>query len=276
MRSDLVLNLTMNDLVFKGRNKSYGAYFLRKTYDLNMTKGIIIGVGVFLLMITSPVFRNQKTIISPIFPDDVDDTLIFDGRPMPERIIKPKIASAPAAKPADPQTTRVVADDKILKVPIEKPETTIVDNPIGTEPSGTGSTDPIGTDNGGISGQGNGTENGTAVGDNDDDNKYVPVPEVMPEFPGGPAELYKYISKNIRYPQMAYENGIEGIVVVQFVVDREGNITRTNVVREIGGGCEAEALRVVSKMPRWSPGKMGGKNVPVLFSLPIKFKLPKR
>jgi protein TonB len=99
------------------------------------------------------------------------------------------------------------------------------------------------------------------------------VVESMPEFPGGDADLYKYLAENIKYPQMAKESGIQGRVFVTFVVERDGSVTDVKVLRGIGGGCDEEAIRVVKNMPRWTPGKQRGKAVRVQYNLPVKFTL---
>jgi protein TonB len=95
----------------------------------------------------------------------------------------------------------------------------------------------------------------------------------MPQFPGGEIELYKFIRENLKYPSQAQEAGIQGKVILNFVVGRDGKITNIKVVRGIGFGCDEEAIRVLQKMPRWNPGKMGGRSVPVYFTFPITFKL---
>lgn len=99
------------------------------------------------------------------------------------------------------------------------------------------------------------------------------VVETMPEFPGGEKEMYKFIIKQLEYPRIAREEGIEGKVFVQFVVNKEGKVTKAKVLRGIGYGCDREALRVVKKMPRWKPGTQQGKRVSVVFTLPFDFKL---
>jgi protein TonB len=97
--------------------------------------------------------------------------------------------------------------------------------------------------------------------------------EDMPSFPGGEEALFKYLAQNIKYPQIAKEAGITGRVFVNFVIDKEGNVTDVKVLRGIGGGCDEEAVRVVKNMPKWSPGKQRGKPVKVSYNLPIKFSL---
>lgn len=99
------------------------------------------------------------------------------------------------------------------------------------------------------------------------------VVESEPEFPGGMEALYKYLAQNIKYPQLARENGITGKVYVQFVVEKDGSIANPRILRDIGGGCGAEAIRVVKAMPKWSPGKQRGKAVRVQFNLPVNFNL---
>jgi protein TonB len=99
------------------------------------------------------------------------------------------------------------------------------------------------------------------------------VVEEMPSFPGGDKALYEYLAKNIKYPAVAKDNGIEGKVYIKFVVNEDGSVSQAQVARGIGGGCDEEALRVVKDMPKWKPGKQRGKNVKVWYTLPVYFKL---
>jgi protein TonB len=99
------------------------------------------------------------------------------------------------------------------------------------------------------------------------------VVEQMPQFPDGEAALFKFINDNIKYPAVARENGIEGKVFVKFIVEADGSVTNVEVVRDIGGGCGEEAMRVVKKFPKWNPGKQRGRPVRVFFNLPVQFRL---
>ena len=101
------------------------------------------------------------------------------------------------------------------------------------------------------------------------------VVEDEPEFPGGMEALYKFLAENIKYPKDALENKIEGRVYVSFTVEVDGSITNIKVLRDIGGGCGKEVVRVVKLMPKWKPAKQRGKPVRASFSLPVKFELPK-
>ena len=99
------------------------------------------------------------------------------------------------------------------------------------------------------------------------------VVEENPEFIGGMAKLYEYLGKNIQYPEMAKENGIQGKVFVQFVVWKDGTIKDIKVVKGVHKTLDSEALRVITRMPLWSPGKQRGKTVNARFTLPIKFRI---
>ena len=95
----------------------------------------------------------------------------------------------------------------------------------------------------------------------------------MPEFPGGANELINYLARNLNYPIEAKENGIQGKVWIDFIVEKDGTITHIKVTSGIGGGCDQEALRVINNMPKWTPGIHNGKTVRVLYNLPINFLL---
>jgi protein TonB len=94
-----------------------------------------------------------------------------------------------------------------------------------------------------------------------------------PEFPGGERALMAFINSNVQYPRRALQNGVSGIVVVRFLIDKEGVISDSKVIRSLGGGCDGEAIRVIKAMPKWLPGKQGGVPVPVWFTLPIRYNL---
>ncbi len=99
------------------------------------------------------------------------------------------------------------------------------------------------------------------------------VVENMPEFPGGLQELMKWLQKNIKYPSISQENGVQGRVIVQFVVNRDGSIVDPAVIRSVDPYLDKEALRVVKAMPKWKPGEQRGKPVRVKYTLPVMFRL---
>lgn len=99
------------------------------------------------------------------------------------------------------------------------------------------------------------------------------VVEEEPEFPGGMEALYRYLASNIKYPELAKKEKIQGTVYVSFVVEKDGSVTNIKVLRDIGAGCGEEAVRVVRQMPKWKPGRQRGQRVRVQYNLPIKFSL---
>ncbi|HQB27838.1 MAG TPA: energy transducer TonB [Paludibacter sp.] len=112
-----------------------------------------------------------------------------------------------------------------------------------------------------------------AVVEEEDTEVVFMVVESMPGFPGGEAALFKYLSDNIKYPVIAQESGIQGRVICQFVVNRDGSIVDIEVVRGVDRSLDEEAKRVIANMPKWSPGKQRGKAVRVKYTLPVNFRL---
>lgn len=106
-----------------------------------------------------------------------------------------------------------------------------------------------------------------------EEQRIFQVVEEMPEFPGGMAECLKFLAKNIKYPTIAQENGVQGRVIVQFVVNQDGSIVDPVVVRSVDPYLDKEALRVIKMMPKWKPGKQRGKAVRVKYTVPVTFKL---
>ena len=111
------------------------------------------------------------------------------------------------------------------------------------------------------------------VEEDPDEHVIFKVVEKMPEFPGGNGELMKYFSNNVRYPVVALENNIQGRVIVQFTVRRDGSIADVQVVRSVDAHLDKEAIRLVSNMPKWKPGQQRGKAVHCKFTVPVTFKL---
>ena len=99
------------------------------------------------------------------------------------------------------------------------------------------------------------------------------IVEEMPSYPGGEQKLMEYVAKNIKYPQIARETGIQGRVFVGFVVEPDGSVSNVKILRGIGGGCDEEAVRVIKSLPKWKPGKQRGKAVRVSYQIPVLFKL---
>ena len=102
--------------------------------------------------------------------------------------------------------------------------------------------------------------------------KVYDLVDEMPSFPGGLEELYKWIDNNVQYPAVARENGIEGRVILKFIVEKDGSLSDSTVIHSVHPIVDREALRLVGQMPKWNPGKRAGIPVRVRYCLPIKFK----
>jgi TonB family protein len=107
---------------------------------------------------------------------------------------------------------------------------------------------------------------------NDSDDVFVFV-EVTPQYPGGEDARLNYLMKNIHYPEAAKEQNIQGTVYITFIIEKDGRVTNVKVLRGIGGGCDAEAIRVIKSMPTWKPGTQKGKAVRCQYNMPIRFIL---
>ena len=106
-----------------------------------------------------------------------------------------------------------------------------------------------------------------------EENKVFDVVEQMPSFPGGPQALLQYLNSNVKYPVVAQENGVQGRVVISFVVEKDGSVTDVQVAKSVDPSLDKEAQRVVKSMPHWIPGKQNGSAVRVKYVVPVSFKL---
>lgn len=278
MEANKILTANMDDIVFDGRNKEYGAYVLRRSYEKHIRNGVIGGMLLFLLIVGIPFISNT---IASLRGDTAEEEIIVsleleappplnpdEPPPPPPPDIPPP---PPPAKPTIKYTPPVVkADDEVIE---EEPPPFIEeleDIAISTKTQ-EGSED--GVDLGILDDYGDGPVAPPVVEAPPPKEQIFDRVEQMPQFGSGDKELLEYLSKNIKYPAIARENGIQGTVVVQFVVGKDGSIQSPQVVRSIGGGCDEEALRVVKGMPKWQPGKQQGRAVKVKFTLPIRFRL---
>jgi protein TonB len=266
---------TLDDIVFEGRNKSYGAFVLRRIYDKHMTRGMVIGILFFLLAVCSPYIARM---ISGWLPEEKEELVMKEvtlAEPPPLDPKKPPPPEPPKVQPV-PIKNQIKFVPPIVKkdeeVEVEEVPPTIDSLKEVNIAEVTMKGDPD---------QGQDLsllEDQLPPAAEPEEVKEGPVKpfvrvEQMPEFPDGEAALLKYLAQNIKYPPMARESGIQGMVVIQFVVSPTGELIDFQVMRGIGAGCDEEALRVVKAMPKWKPGKQGGRAVPVIFTLPVRFTL---
>lgn len=255
-----------NDLVFEDRNKVYGAYDLRRRHNRIMVVALAISASTFLFGISLPkiieLFSQQEEEV--VIPVDITPTDLTAPPPVDETEPPPPPPPPPPVMETVKFTPPVVTDEEVVEDP----------PPVQTE-----ETPQIST----VTQEGSGDENDIVIPDEGTGNQVVaPVVEApltiveqMPSFPGGEAEMMKYIQKNTQFPQVEKEAGIQGTCYVTFVVEKDGNITDVRVLRGVSGGpgCDKEAVRVVKSMPNWKAGKQNGREVRVQFNLPIKFTL---
>ncbi|NSL90060.1 energy transducer TonB [Chitinophaga solisilvae] len=276
MDSAKILKSDFLDILFDGRNKDYGAYDLRKQYNKRVRNAILGTVSLFLVFFLTYIITNyvkasqkdtdKKPVIQEIKMEDVK--LPDDPKTPPPP--PPPPAPPPPVKPSVQFTPPVIKKDNEVPPDEEPPKhEDIKDKSISTK---TVEGDPNGIDAGLLEdSKGTGVVEAPPAPAKEEIFTFVEQP---PTFPGGEEALAKYLSKNIRYPRVAQENGISGTVFVQFVVDSEGNIKDVKTVGAAkGGGLEEEAVRVVRTMPKWKAGKQNGRQVSVQFNLPIRFTL---
>lgn len=258
MKLDIFTNQWL-DIVFEGRNKAYGAYELRKSNTKTGIKALIIGAIVFAFAVGAPLILRLLPDSSEA--DETLDTKIVSIKLPPKEEIKKDIPPPPPPPPKVDQVKfvkPVVA--KAEEVTEEPPKTVeIVDKKLGAEtikgdPDAVLTVEPVGT-------------GPAAVVEEVDNTIYNTAGiEVKPDFPGGIDKFYKFVGSNYVSPE---EEGLKGKVYVTFVVEKDGSLTDIKVIRDIGYGTGKEAIRVLKKSPRWTPGEQNGKKVRVLYSLPI-------
>jgi periplasmic protein TonB len=253
------------ELVFEAKNHAYGAYELRKNSSKRHLRALIIASAIFVFIVSSPLLFRQ-ILHKKAADKDVSVRILTDikiDQPKEDEIVRelpppPPVRNTIKFIPPVIKPDELVAEEELPVTQKEVIETTAAVSNIVFDKGTDDVAAPVATINNQI------TE------ETDQPYSYV---EQMPQYPGGELEMIKFIRLNLRYPPMAQENRITGTVVVNFVVDRDGKITRVKVIRGVGGGCDEEAVRVISKMPAWSPGKQGGKAVLVSFTVPIRYSL---
>ncbi len=265
------------DLVFENRNQAYGAYVLRKSTG---KRNIIAILAVILLAIACQIGLTLKNIA---------DEAAAKRQAMQEAV---ELSALEQKKEAKVERKEVVRQENVEKV-VEKVKSSVKftapeikkDNEVRPEDEmksqdeimssklSVGSFDVKGNDEGGEVLKAKEVIATEPVKPKEEENKVFDVVEQMPSFPGGNAALMNYLGQNIKYPVIAEENGIQGRVIVQFVVGKDGHISDVRVAKSVDPSLDKEAVRVVKGMPRWIPGKQNGQAVTVRYTLPVTFRL---
>lgn len=251
-----VLAAERNAMVFADRHQDYGAFVLRRDYVKRLVVAVIGSVFFFGLAVGLPkiiaAMGGEEEVVTAKKIVDVNLDLFEEEKkeePPPPPPVEP-----PPLKIESVQFTQLEAVDE----PVEEPPPT---QEVLTE-----------TNAGTVTQEGEKIEAPPPPVEEAEPQVFTIVEE-MPSFPGGEAELFKYLGKTVKYPPMAQDAGITGVVYMTFVVDEQGKVRDPKVLRGIGGGCDEEAVRVVKAMPAWEPGKQRGKPVRVQYNLPIRFTL---
>lgn len=270
---DLISNAWC-DLVFEGKNQAYGAYKLRKgTSKRNLWSIIIVliaAVAIFsAIAIKNVIEANQKVAVTTAVElSKIDKTPKVEKKKVTPKIEQPKVVEK--VKSSIKFTAPVIKNDSEVKPEeemktqedLQKTKTTI------------GAFTVVGNDE--IGGEVLKAKEEIAQPEppkNEEENKVFDVVEEQPSFPGGQGALMSWLHDNIKYPVVAAENGIQGKVIVQFIVGKNGSISNVKVLRSVDPSLDKEAVRVVSNMPNWTPGKQNGASVNVRFTLPVTFRL---
>ena len=264
------------DLVFEGRNKAYGAYRLRKS---TTKRNILAMVAVVLLLIVAFIILTVKNFVdeqrAKVAMTQVAELTNYDQPKKKAEVKQKKVEVEP-----ERVVERVKSSIKFTAPVIKKDDEVKPDEELKTQDELMSTKTAIGT----FDVKGNDDANGEILKvkeviaepeppKHEEENKVFDIVEQQPLFPGGPAALMKYLSENTKYPVVAQENGVQGRVTVQFVVEKDGSISDVHVLRGVDPSLDMEAVRVVKSMPRWTPGKQNGITVRVNYRVPVLFRL---
>ncbi len=267
------------DIVFDGKNKEYGAYQLRATSVKRHTKALVSVLIVLALILTAIIMVMTgvfKSADEDINAKNEQEEVIMAPEDIPEEEEQVEI---PEQKPEEVQVEEeVAATQAVTEVKIV--EQVDKDREVKDQEQVLENTAQLGADDH----KGIEDVNRDRVVKEVVEVKPVEKPkdegpvsmamvEQKPSFPGGDGAMYKWLNDNIIYPAAASEEGVQGKVTVQFIVEKDGSISHVQVVRGKHPALDAEAARVIRKMPRWTPGRNNGQPVRVTYHLPVQFKL---
>lgn len=272
------------DIIFEGRNKEYGAYELRRKSDKRHNMALlwtlvglaVVSLGIFLWGMYSDYRAEQAKLeaekLAAIEQENIDELVIdIEEEEIEENQMQQEI-EIPEALPEEILNTEKFTEFLVVENEKEIEQVKTAEEIKETE-TALGHTDfSDGTDDLSVVRE---HVNEIIVEEKkpEPDNKVFESVEQMPQFPGGETELLKWISTHIKYPTMAMENGIQGRVVIRFVVTKDGSVGEVQVARSKDPDLDKEAVRVVKSLPKFIPGKMNGQAVNVWYTLPINFKL---
>jgi len=248
---------SLDDIVFEHRNKEYGAYDLRRKYSRTMTISMIIGLVIVFTAVIVPYIRAKNIAqvkardANEIIAEMANDLQQEDAAPPPPPPPPPPTEQQTVVKYVAPVVVDSVKPDEAAQfMTADDVAETVVDAEVVEV-----------------------IEQVQEEVQEEAPQEVFVVVEEMPSFPGGDTELFRFIYDNIKYPELAKENNIQGKVILRFCVTYKGTVDQVSVVRGVDPSLDEEAIRVIKMLPLWKPGKQGGKPVNVWYSVPISFQL---
>ncbi len=277
MTNSQLATASLDDIVFDGRNRHYGAYQLRAAYQRHVSRALVIATAVLALLLAFPLVAQLLKDKTPAVK-----TTIFGGHEllppptMPDVVTPPEPAAAkPPVQPPRPSTVKdivpVVVKEKDAPAESEVPDRdkllTNASGLVTSKGDSSASPDAAPADLSPLTGAG-------PAGGTVKDRTYVSV-EQMPELPGGggTAAIVMAIQRAVKYPSLALRNGVEGKVFVSFVVNQKGEVIDVAMVKGLGYGLDEETMRAIKALPRFIPGKQNGREVSVSFTVPVTYKI---
>jgi protein TonB len=263
----------MLEIIFAHRNKAYGAYQLRRSYHKTLMRAFALGVSFIAFLFIMPRFANA---LSGVMVERPDETEVTMSAPPDLTLEVPPIPPPPPVTPPPPARTTFVFVPPVILDDTEAPDKVATEVDELLEKEGEVGTKAV-----------QGTTDIAPTIDPGDFDKVVEVQKTvvpdkvydsfdiqkMPSFPGGDAAMMAYLRDNIVYPAIAKETNIMGTVALRFVVGVDGSISDIAILKDPGGGCGKEAVRVLKSMPTWIPGEANGNPVKVRFTMPVRFIL---
>lgn len=240
-----------DEIIFENRNKTYGAYNLRKQYKSAASLSILGAIAFSTVLVLALALSTEKGTADPgpiMIPISKMDASII-------KVVPPTIPKAPVNPTNNFRNLKpeVVTDTELTSIPITD---LIIANGVNGKVTDSIVTDP-----------------GPIITDIPIEDNIFTVVQEKPEFPGGDAALFKFIGDNIKYPSEAENNNIQGRVILKFVVNPDGSVDKIELLKGVDPLLDSEAVRVVKTLPRFRPGKQNGIPVHVWFILPVYFRL---
>lgn len=275
MEVSKILSSDILDIVFDGRNKNYGAYELRKKYNRRLTIALVITASIALLILLLTVLSSLKkdeVVAAPEITEVKLEEIKEQPKeaPPPPPPPPPQVQEPPKVEMEKFTPPKVVKDEEVredekppkneemadVKIGAVKQEG-VKDEGIVVPPAGDG---------------GKGVVAAPAKTEDDLDKVFQKV-EIESTYPGGPSAWARFLNKYLRYPDRAVEDNIQGTVHIQFIVDREGNVSEVTALNDPGGGLAEEAIRIIKKSGKWTPAIQNGRQVKSYKKQPITFRL---